>query len=71
MPLPISKAAQEAQRRASVAGVLAVSQRPVDALASTGVSNLPEKYDRDAVQIALDDLVSMLNGRGGPEVKRG
>lgn len=71
MALPMNRLAQEAQRRAALTGRLAVSQRPVDTSASTGLAHLPEKYDRDAVQVALDDLVSMLNARIGQAGERG
>lgn len=67
MPLPISALSAGAASRASIARAASVVQRVVDVPASTGSAHLPREYDRDAVQIALDDIVARINdsNRGG------
>ena len=61
MSLPTTNAAREAARRLAVVTAAASAQRPVRLPASSGSDHLPERYDRDAVQVALDSLVSRLN----------
>lgn len=58
--LPMSKQARLALSRAGIARAVSQSQRPSDVPVLTGSDHLPEKYDRDAVQVALDSIVARL-----------
>lgn len=55
--------AAAAQRRAAVTRALALSQRPTEPPATSGADPLPERYDRDAVQVTLDGLLGQLSER--------
>ncbi len=55
--------AAEAEARAVLSGAAALSQRQADPPATSGSDHLPMKYDRDAVQVALDSVLGQLSGR--------
>lgn len=61
-----SRTAREASARLALVSAAALVQRPVQQPTNSGSDHLPERYDRDAVQVALDSLVARINQERAP-----